>query len=360
MPELPSTDEMTAAYKARDTHYDGIFYLAVRTTGIFCRPSCPARKPLPQNVEYFATAAEALTAGYRPCKRCQPLQTIGHIPAWASQLIEAVEQNPSERFTDAGLREHGLNPAQVRRFFRQHYGLTFHAYARASRLGQAFVAIRDGDDLDAVALGYGYESHSGFRDAFSQHFGEPPGRVRQGECVTVSWLTSPLGPLIAGVTDKGVCLLEYTDRLRLESQFATLKRRFKSAIVPGQHDHLTHLQTELQAYFAGVLKHFTTPLDYPGTPFQCRVWSALLDIPYGETRSYQQLAAQIGTPQAMRAVGKANGHNRLAIVIPCHRLVTKDGQLRGYGGGLWRKRLLQHLENGEHRFETDLVEDPNR
>ena len=169
--------------------------------------------------------------------------------------------------------------------------------------------------------------------------------------VIVSWLASPLGPLIAGATAQGVCLLEFTDRQRLQSQFATLQRRYQRAIVPGQHEYLTQLQAELQGYFIGKRQSFSVPLDYPGTPFQCRVWDALLEIPYGETRSYQQMAEQIGAPNATRAVGRANGDNRLAIVIPCHRLVGKDGQLRGYGGGLWRKHLLQALERGEHCFE---------
>ena len=348
---LPSVDEMLIAYQSRDTSYDGVFYLAARTTGVFCRPSCPARKPLPQNVEYFATPADALNAGYRPCKRCQPLNCEGQLPAWANQLIQVVEQNPNDRITDVDLQARGLNPTQVRRFFLKQYGLTFHAYARASRLGQAFTAIREGVDLDDVVLDYGYESHSGFREAFSQLFGEPPGRSREQDCITVTWLASPLGPLIAGATDQGICLLEFTDRQRLESQFVTLQRRYKCTIVPGQHEHLTQLQVEFQQYFTGERQSFNVPLDYLGTPFQCRVWDALLSIPYGETRSYQQIAEQISVPNATRAVGRANGDNRLAILIPCHRLVGKDGQLRGYGGGLWRKHLLQALERGEHHFE---------
>jgi AraC family transcriptional regulator of adaptative response/methylated-DNA-[protein]-cysteine methyltransferase len=333
-----------------------VFYLAVRTTGVFCLPSCPARKPMAKNVEYFATTAEAMAAGYRPCKRCQPLNSNGHAPDWASQLIHAVEQNPTERITDTDLRARDLNPAQVRRYFLKHYGMTFHAYARANRLGQAFTAIREGVDLDDVALSYGYESHSGFREAFGQLFGEPPGRSRDSACVIVSWLESPLGPLIAGTTDMGVCLLEFSDRRGLETQIKTLQRRFKSAMVPGQHPHLSHLQAELQAYFAGHLTRFSVPLDYPGTPFQCRLWDALLEIPYGETRSYQQMGEQIGSANAQRAVGKANGDNRLAILIPCHRLAASDGNLRGYGGGLWRKRLLLSLEKGEHRFGEAIPE----
>lgn len=347
MSALPSVDEMTEAYQTRDMAYDGVFFLGVRTTGIFCRPSCPARKPLPQNVEFFATTGDALFAGYRPCKRCHPLQVNGQLPDWASQLLGDIEQDPTLRITDSDLRLRGLNPARVRRFFQKTYGLTFHAYARANRLGKAFTAIRQGADLDEVVLGHGYDSHSGFREAFSRIFGQPPGRSRDDSCIVVSWLESPLGPIIAGATEAGVCLLEFADRRLLEAQFSTLQKRFECAIVPGDNAHLAQLRDELSLYFSGTLKAFTVPLVYPGTPFQQKVWQALLAIPWGETRSYTALARDLGSPAGQRAVGQANGQNRIAILIPCHRLVNKSGQLAGYGGGLWRKQHLLRLEQGE-------------
>jgi len=337
---------MERAYLERDASYNGVFFVAVRTTTIFCRPTCPARKPLPKNVEYFPTARAALSAGYRPCKRCRPLEPDDR-PEWVSQLLADVERDPTSRITDADLKKRGIDPATARRYFQAQYGMTFQAYTRARRLAGALSRIREGAALDTVVFDSGYESHSGFRDAFTRTFGETPGSDLNGECVLLSWLRTPLGPLVAGATAEGVCLLEFTDRRMLETQFATVRRLFSGSIVPGSNRHLDVLERELAGYFSGALKKFTVPLVYPGTPFQRRVWEQLLTIPYGETRSYEQLATAIGNPEAVRAVGHANGLNRISILIPCHRVINKDGKLGGYGGGLRRKQYLLELERNE-------------
>jgi AraC family transcriptional regulator of adaptative response/methylated-DNA-[protein]-cysteine methyltransferase len=346
MSTLPPLHEMQRATDASDASYDGIFFVAVRTTGIFCRPSCPARKPLAKNREYYGTAQEAIAAGYRACKRCRPLQTDGRPPAWVARLLDAVERDPQERRSDAELRRAGIDPIRARRYFQKHYGMTFQAYCRRRRMGEALQQIKRGARLDDVALGNGYESHSGFRDAFTRLFGLPPGRGRSAGCIVVTWAESPVGPLLMGATDEGICFLEFTDRRALETQIATLRHHFACAVVPGTHAHLDRLQSELAAYFAGKLRQFTVPLVYPGSPFQCQVWDQLRQIPYGETRSYDDIARAVGAPAACRAVGTANGRNRIAIVIPCHRVVNKDGRLGGYGGGLWRKQYLLDLERG--------------
>lgn len=344
MTTTPPIAEMTRAYQKSDATYDGIFFLGVRSTGIFCRPSCPARKPLPKNVVYFATPREALFAGFRPCKRCRPLLTNGRPPAWVERLLEQIERTPDRRLTDADLRGQKIDPARARRHFLRHYGVTFQAYCRARRLGAAFDQIRNGGKLDDVILRNGYESHSGFRDAFAKTFGKPPGQSAQTDCILLTWLESPVGPLIAGATKDGVCLLEFTERRMLPAQFETLRKRFGCALIPGQNQHLQRLKDELARYFAGTLKKFTVPLVYPGSPFERRVWDELRQIAYGETCSYEDVARRIGSPGAQRAVGRANGLNRIAIVIPCHRVVNKDGKLGGYGGGLWRKQFLLDLE----------------
>lgn len=350
---MPSVKEMQRAYLAKDVSYDGIFFLGVRTTGIFCRPSCPARKPLPKNVDYFSDVREALLAGYRPCKRCRPLDAKGQPPKWVNAALELVSST-SEKIKDAELRQSGIEPFRLRRYFRKHYGMTFQAYCRSQRLGSALDQLRRGSGLDDVALGNGYESHSGFRDAFTRTFGRPPGRSEDLDCIVVSWFESPLGPLIAAANHRGVCLLEFTDRRMLQNQFLTLKKLFSCAIVPGRNEHLNILEKELEQYFAGNLKQFSVPLVYPGTRFQERVWNQLLRIPYGQTRSYEDLARQIDSAGSQRAVGHANGLNRIAIVIPCHRVVNKDGKLGGYGGGLWRKQFLLDLEQGVRRLDSPL------
>ena len=341
---MPPVTEMQRAYLNRDRSYNGLFFLAVRTTGVFCRPTCAARKPLPENVEYFPTARAALVAGYRPCKRCRPLE-IDQQPKWASDLLAEIDANPAIRIGERDLRNRRVDPATVRRYFLRHYGMTFQAFTRARRLAGVFGQIRDGAAIDDAVYKSGYDSHSGFRDAFVRVFGETPGHYRNGDCVFLSWLPSPLGPLVAGATRDGVCLLEFSDRRMLETQFATVRRVFASPVIPGCNQHLEKLQEELVSYFAGTLQTFSVPLIYPGTPFQRRVWEQLLTIPYGQTRSYEDLAVAVGDKKAVRAVGRANGQNRIAIVIPCHRVVNKSGELGGYGGGLRRKQYLLELEH---------------
>lgn len=343
-PTLPPAAELERAFRARDASYDGVFYAGVRTTGIFCRPSCPARKPLPKNVEYFAAARQAIFSGYRPCKRCRPLETGVGLPAWAADLISRVERHPDVRIRDADLRALGLEPARVRRTFLRHFGLTFHAFARGRRLGEAFRRIRGGDALDDVIGEHGFESYSGFRDAFARTFGAPPGASRGSDCILVAWLESPIGPLVAGATSNGLCLLEFTDRRMMEAQIEALRRRFGLAVVPGTNEILESARAELDDYFAGRLTRFAVPVVSPGTPFQEQVWEELRRIPYGQTRSYVDVAERLGSPGASRAVGRANGMNRVAIVIPCHRVVRHDGTLGGYGGGVWRKQRLLELE----------------
>jgi AraC family transcriptional regulator of adaptative response/methylated-DNA-[protein]-cysteine methyltransferase len=343
MSTLPPIAEMERAYLSRDPAYDGLFVLGVKTTGIFCRPTCTARSPLPKNVEYFPTAAAALFAGYRACKRCRPMD-VENQPAWAAALLADVERDPTARIRESDLRRRGIDPATVRRHFQSHYGMTFQAYARSRRLASAFRSIRGGMPIDEAVLISGYASHSGFRDAFVQTLGCTPGASSDRRCVLLAWMPTPLGPMIAGATDEGICLLEFSDRRMLEAQFDTVGRWFKAPRVMGTNEHLERLRRELAGYFAGTQQTFSVPLVYPGTPFQRRVWEKLVEVPYGQTRSYQQLASDVGDPAAVRAVGRANGMNRIAILIPCHRIVNKNGNLGGYGGGLRRKQYLLALE----------------
>jgi AraC family transcriptional regulator of adaptative response/methylated-DNA-[protein]-cysteine methyltransferase len=343
--------EMRRAHERRDPAYNGLFVVGVRTTGIFCRPICPARMPLAKNVEYFPDNRAALVAGYRPCKRCRPLDENNQ-PAWVVDLLQTIEKNPSVRIRERDLRARGVDPATVRRYFLKHFNMTFQAFARARRLTTAMNGIREGRAIDEAAFDSGYDSLSGFRDAFAKVFGNSPGASRNGECIHLAWIRSPLGPLVAGANSAGLCLLEFTDRRMLEAQLKTVARRFEAPMAPGSNKHLDRLKEELAAYFAGKLQRFTVPLIYPGSPFQQRVWAELLKIPYGETRSYQDMAIAVSSPKAVRAVGRANGMNRIGIVIPCHRVVNKDGKLGGYGGGLRRKQFLLDLER-EHKESKD-------
>lgn len=341
---LPAPEEMYRALCARDRAYEGIFVAAIRTTGIFCRPTCNARKPLKENVEYYPNPREALLAGYRPCKRCRPIEPRGATPDWLRPLLDEVEKDPTNRWRDRDLRAMRIDPDRVRRWFRENHGMTFHAYQRARRLGLALGRIQHGDDLTRAAYDHGYESVSGFREAFGNRFGDSPGRSRGSRVISTTRLLTPLGPMVAGAIDDGICLLEFADRPMLETQLGHLRRYLDCEVLPGNHTHLEHLDDELTRYFGGDLQDFTVPLVYPGTRFQVACWEYLRAIPYGGTRSYGEQAQALGRPTAVRAVGRANGDNRLAIVIPCHRVLGADRKLTGYGGGLWRKQFLLELE----------------
>ena len=347
MPSLPSERTMRRAFLQGDASYDGVFFTGVKTTGIFCRPSCTARKPRPGNVEFFATPREALFSGYRACKRCHPLDADGRPPAWVARLLARLDSAPADRIRAADLRAAGVDPARARRYFQKHYGMTFQAYCRARRLADAFRQIKGGSTVSTVASESGFESESGFRTAFARAFGAAPTEAAAGEAVALEWIASPVGPLIAGATDEGICLLEFSDRRMLEAQLQTLRRRLGAPLVPGRHRWLDALRTQLGEYFGGRRERFALPLVIRGTPFQEQVWRTLLDIPCGETWSYRDVATRIGQPGATRAVGTANGMNRIAIVIPCHRVVNADGRMGGYGGGLWRKKFLLELERGQ-------------
>jgi AraC family transcriptional regulator of adaptative response/methylated-DNA-[protein]-cysteine methyltransferase len=343
---LPETGALMDAFYSRDASYDGVFYTGVRTTGIFCRPSCSARKPKPENIEFFQTARDAMFAGYRACRRCHPLEAPGETPAWLGALIEAVDADPARRWTDEDLRSLGIHPDRVRRWFKANHGMTFHAYARARRLGTALERIREGDRVVSAALDHGYESLSGFNAAVRGLIGAPP--TASGELATVILrrITTPLGPMLAGAVGTKVCFLEFADRRMLEHQLAALAKRLECRYLPGNAPVLQALNEQLDAYFSGRLQCFDVPLESPGTEFQQAVWGQQLKIPYGETRSYADVAEALGRPTATRAVARANGTNRLAILIPCHRVIGKDGSLTGYAGSLWRKQWLLELEQG--------------
>jgi len=346
-PTLPPRAELLDAVARRDASYEGVFVLGVRSTGIFCRPGCPARTPRPDNCRFFADARAALLEGFRPCLRCRPLESADAPPAWLAPLLAAVEAEPTHRWRDADLRAAGFHPSRVRRWFQRVHGMSFHEYSRARRLGAALGTLQSGGDVTGAGLDAGFESSSGFADAFRKLAGSAPSRAVDATRVLVTRLATPLGPLVAGATDEQLVLLEFADRRGLPGQLATLGKRLRAVFVPGESALLERVGTQLSEWFAGTRAEFEVPVHAPGTPFQEAVWDALRAIPRGRTVSYRQLATTLGRPSAVRAVGAANGANRLAILIPCHRVIGADGSLTGYGGGLWRKRRLLEIEGVE-------------
>jgi AraC family transcriptional regulator, regulatory protein of adaptative response / methylated-DNA-[protein]-cysteine methyltransferase len=337
--------EMTAAWRRRDSGYDGLFCFAVKTTGIFCRPSCPSQ-PDHRNIEFFRGAADAVRAGYRPCKRCQPELAQGRPPEWVAALMSRAVESPDQKISARDLRSLGVPPERARRWFQRYYGMTFAAWSRGLRLSRAFTQVRCGRPMDDVVFDHGFESHSGFRSAFTRTFGKAPGKVRDSDCLRVALLETSLGPMLAAAGDDGLCQLEFTDRRGLERSYTEMRRRFGKPVVPGDNAVLQKLRQELNEYFAGTRRDFTVPVALRGTAFQERVWRKLRRIPYGKTASYEAIARKIGSPASVRAVARANGTNRLYLLVPCHRVIAKDGTLSGYGGGVWRKRRLLELERG--------------
>jgi AraC family transcriptional regulator of adaptative response/methylated-DNA-[protein]-cysteine methyltransferase len=328
----------------KNSNYEGVFYVGVKTTGVFCRPTCPARKPKFKNCEFYQTAQEALLASFRPCKRCRPLSHPNQVSDIVRMLVEAVELTPSKRWKDSDFDALSIDASTARRQFQKRFGMTFVEYARARRLGLAFKQIRNGESVIDAQLNAGFESSSGFRDAFSKIMGAPPSSTKkQIQVLKASWLDTPLGPMVAIASEDALYLLEFVDRRGLEREVERLRQRTKSAIIPGTTAPIVLIEQELKAWFNGTLKTFKTPLFLLGSPFQKSVWEALCRIPYGETRSYLQQATMLCNPSACRAVANANGANQIAIVIPCHRIINSNGELGGYGGGIARKQwLIEH------------------
>lgn len=334
---------MYEALLAKDSQFEGVFFTGVKTTGIFCKNTCTARKPKRENVTFFPTSQAAMLAGFRACKVCNPLKIKEQAPVYIEQLIQEVATLGDQKIKDFELRQRHLDPALVRRWFQKNYGMTFHAFQRVSRINQAIGMIQNGEKVSSAAYDNGYESLSGFTHSFQKATGLNPKAIENKTIITATRFQTPLGTMMAATTDQGICLLEFTDRKALETELKQLQKLLNAIILPGDHPILTQLQVELAEYFAGKRTEFSMPLHTPGTNFQNKVWQALLTIPCGETRSYKLQAIKIEQAQAVRAVARANGCNRISILIPCHRVIGEDGNLTGYGGGIWRKQwLLEH------------------
>ncbi|MBC8755748.1 methylated-DNA--[protein]-cysteine S-methyltransferase [Kordia sp. YSTF-M3] len=343
--------EYYQALLERKENFVGIFFVGVKTTSIFCIATCRARKPKLKNVEFYTSFKEALDNGYRPCKICKPTENANEAPAQVEKAIQLIKQHPKEKITDAQLREQDISPEIVRRWFNKNYGMTFQAYQRMYRINTAFQELKKGKNTTHTAFDTGYESLSGFGYTYKKLIGKSPQKSIGDRVILINRLTTPLGPMFVCATDKGICLLEFVDRELLETEFKDLQRLLKANIIVGENEHIQQAKKELAEYFEGTRTQFDVQLETPGTDFQNTVWSVLQTIPYGKTTSYQQEAESINNPKAVRAVASANGCNRIAIIIPCHRVIGKNGNLTGYSGGLERKRwLLDHESKHENKI----------
>lgn len=343
--------EFYQALIEKDSLYEGIFFVGVKTTGVFCRPTCPARKPKFENCEFFQTAQDALIASFRPCLRCLPLSHPSQVSNLVQNLVNAVEADPSKRWKNKDFDALSVDACTARRQFKKRFGMTFVEYARARRMGIAFKQIRQGTAIIDAQLNTGYESGSGFRDAFSKIMGSSPKKFDlDSKILKSAWIDTELGPMISVGDDEKIYLLEFSGRRGLEREIERLRFKLKAAIVPGTSDPIHQIEGEIKDYFSGKLRQFLTPIHLLGSAFQKAVWEELMRIPYGETRTYADQAAAMRKPTAYRAVANANGANQLAIIIPCHRIINSNGNLGGYGGGVARKQwLIEH----EKKHATD-------
>jgi AraC family transcriptional regulator of adaptative response/methylated-DNA-[protein]-cysteine methyltransferase len=334
-------DTAWAAFERRDRSWDGRVIGAVKTTGIYCKPSCPARRPKREHVEFFSNAEEARAAGYRSCLRCRP-DELGRDREAVTRAIKLIAAAAEEPLTlDEVAAAVGYAPHHFQRIFKRDLGVSPAEYARGLRSQRTQTALKANGRVTDAVYDAGYSGPSSFYSDAKQRLGMTPSAWRDGgRGETIRWTTfdSPLGELFIAATPKGIC------RLTFDDNEASLRRLFPNATIVED-------EGGMREFVAGTLKAIETPLaapdlpiDVAGTAFQEAVWRELRKIPAGETRSYAQIAAAIGHPKAVRAVGTANGDNHVSVLIPCHRVIRSDGSLGGYGGGLDRKRKLLAAE----------------
>ncbi|QBY00635.1 bifunctional transcriptional activator/DNA repair protein Ada [Rhodophyticola sp. CCM32] len=340
---IPDSDTLYAALLARDPGYEGQVYVGVTSTGVFCRLTCPARKPKQANCRFFDSPAACLAAGFRPCKRCHPL---AHSDPMVTRLLAALDADPTRRWSETHIRALQIDPSTARRAFKRAFGLSFLDMARHRRLAAGFTTLAGGGRVIDAQIDAGFSSPDAFRQAVIRLLGLPPGHLKKSAELTADWIATPLGPMIAVAGTHAIHLLEFFDRKALPKELCRLLKDSHGGLSFGRTPLIDRLDQALTAYFNGSLPKFDLPLRQPGSAFQQAVWTALQKIPPGTRLSYSQLAQSLDRPEAVRAVARANGANTLAILVPCHRITGADGALTGYGGGLWRKDHLLTLERG--------------
>ena len=328
------------AFDRRDRSLDGQFVGAVKTTGIYCKPSCPARRPLRENVEFFWTAAEAIAAGYRSCMRCKP-DEVGRdreAVATALKLIDGAQEALSLEEVAQAV---GYAPHHFHRLFKRDTGVTPAAYARSLRAKRAATALDGGSNVTDAIYEAGYSGPSRFYANTKGHLGMTPSAWKNGGAgVTIRWavVDTMLGKMLLAATDKGIC------RLSFDEDETALTHRFPKAEIVAGGRALEDLVKGAIAAIENPAQMPDLPLDVAGTTFQQAIWNELRRIPAGETRTYADIAAAVGKPKAVRAAGSANGANNVAVLIPCHRVIRTDGTLGGYAYGLERKEKLLNAE----------------
>jgi AraC family transcriptional regulator, regulatory protein of adaptative response / methylated-DNA-[protein]-cysteine methyltransferase len=343
------------AVENRDVAAGGNFFYGVRTTGVYCRPGCASRRPLRTNTVFFETTAEAEAAGFRSCKRCRPTDgstASRHVAAIekACALLRNSDAIPSlAELADAA----GISPFHFHRVFKQITGATPRDYARTHRLGRLADKLETGQPVTEAIYASGFGSSSRAYESASAGLGMTPGARRRGGIgQTIRFVTveTPLGWALVAATERGICMTALADdRKSLE---ASLRQRFSAAKVIAEDGRLKDWADRIVRFITAPDQNLDLPLDIQGTAFQARVWRALQKIPLGKTASYTEIAAALGQPKSVRAVAQACSANKLALIVPCHRVIRSDGDLGGYRWGVERKRALLARERAIVAPET--------
>ncbi len=338
------TDEAKwAALNRRDKAADGQFYYAVKTTGVFCRPSCPSRLPLRKNVDFFETVQAAEDAGWRACKRCRPngpslQEAYAATVEKACRIIENADEAPS---LDALAKAVAMSPHHFHRVFKAITGVTPKGYANAHRAKQVREKLPKAASVTEAIYGAGFNSNSRFYSKSNDTLGMTPTQFRKGganNVIRFAVAECSLGSVLVAASEKGVCaVLMGNDPVILVRD---LQDRFPKADLIGGDSQFEKTVSRMIAFIEAPRTGFDLPLDVRGTAFQQKVWKALRQIPVGKTASYSDIAKKIGAPKAVRAVAQACGANSLAVVVPCHRVLRNDGALSGYRWGVDRKKAL--------------------
>jgi len=337
-----------SAVLARDRAHDGLIFYAVRTTGIYCRPSCPSRKPKRSNVDFFVSSRDAEAAGFRACYRCEPEDEAGTTTERRLRRVVAfIDTHLDERITLERLGKMvGLSPPHLQRTFKRTYGVSPRRYQDARRLEQMKLELRGGAQVGPAVWAAGYGSSRGAYQSVANGLGMAPGTYRRGgNGLTIHYAVAAtrFGRMIVGWTQKGVCAVLLDDARA--SLVESLQAEFPKALLKPDETPRAHWIEPLVAHLEGETPRVGVPLDLQGTSFQLRVWRALQEIPLGEVKSYAEIADAIGAPTSARAVARACASNRTAVLVPCHRVVRSDGSLGGYRWGEDRKRDLLEMES---------------
>ncbi len=348
---MNADQEAWAAFERRDRSWDGRVIGAVKTTRIYCKPSCPAKRPKRENVVFYASGEEARADGYRPCLRCKPdeVSREAEAVALAVRILESSEDPPSLAELGEAV---GYAPHHFQRVFKRAVGVSPAEYSRALRSKRAQVHLKANARVTDAIYDAGYSAPSRFYEDAKERMGMTPSAWRDGgRGETIRWTTfdSPLGPMLIAATSRGIC------RLTFDDSEDSLRRLFPNATLVADEGAMRKLVEGALTAIERPAAASELPIDVAGTAFQEAVWRELRKIPLGETRSYAQIAAAIGNPNAVRAVGTANGDNHVAVLIPCHRVIRSDGSLGGYAGGLDRKRRLLDTERSERSGEGRLL-----